>query len=115
MHSWINCACVWSCPPAPRRSRADDATAREGEQQLSAGCIADGTGKSFKILKQAGIQECQHQARASLLLWPKGTLITLRTLWRRLNAVNPTLTRQNFTLHMEAFTCMSPSVQELYL
>lgn len=92
--AWIERASVRSRSPEPRPSRVGDDTARECVRQLKAGYVAEGRHKCYRSLKQAAAKNDYIKKVVATHLGPTGKPITLCTLWRRLKAVEPTLTRR---------------------
>lgn len=109
--AWIARGCVRSRSTTPRRSVVDDATAKECVNQLKAGYKAEGRHKSFTSLKQAAAKNDYIKHVLASSYGPNGLPITHCTLWRRMKAVDPTLTRRTLR-YTWPLSCIPPSAEQ---
>ena len=95
VQSWEDRGSVRDKSPEPRRSLIDDETAKECVQQLLAGYTDGERLRYYRSLREASKKNAYIKNVLATHLDP-GTdkPLTLCTLWRRLKAVNPTLTRR---------------------
>lgn len=98
VHDWVKAwkerYSVRSASPEPRRPSIDDDVARACVKQLKAGYVAEGWQKWYRSLKHAAAKNAYIKEVVASHLGPNGKPVTLCTLWRRMKAVEPTLTRR---------------------
>lgn len=105
VEAWLERGSVADKPPEPRKSRIDDATAKECVRQLEEGYYEGGRHRFFWSLRQAKIKNAYIRNVLATHLDPMTDKELARcSLWRRIKAVVPTLTRRTlrFTFKLTA-------------
>lgn len=95
VESWVTRGSVADKSPEPRRSAIDDATAKECVKQLLAGYTDGDRHRYYRSLREASKKNAYIKNVFATHLDPfTAKPLTTCTLWRRLKAVSPNLTRR---------------------
>ena len=95
VRSWVERGSVADKSPEPRQSLIDDATAKECVKQLLAGYADGDRHRYYRSLREASKKNAYIKNVFATHLDPiTARPLTTCTLWRRLKAVSPTLTRR---------------------